>query len=55
MEDKIKVLEEEVGYYKGLYNTVARLNELQHETIQKQHKIFMLQEAELQKLRGDTK
>lgn len=54
MEDKIKSLEEEVKYYKGLYNTVTRLNQLQHETIQKQHKIFMLQEAELQKLRGET-
>ena len=53
MLSEIEILKEEVARYKLMYLSVNRMNELQHETIQKQHEIIMLQDAELKKLKGE--
>jgi len=55
LEVEIARLKEEVAYFKGLYETTKHVEELEHETIQKYHRIFMLQESELEKLRGKLK
>ena len=47
-------LEKKVEYYRDKYFQMEQLFEAQRDTIDKYHKIFMLQEAELKQLRGDT-
>ena len=54
MTDEIRSLIEEANYYRDLYETMARMNDLQFDTIQKQHKVIMLQDAEIRKMRGET-
>lgn len=49
-----KELREQVERYKSLYEMMERINNLQYETIQTQHKVIMLQDAELQKLRDSN-
>lgn len=51
MEDEIKRLKEEVEYYKNSAKMMENLVSLQRDTIVKQHKIFMLNQAEIQKLK----
>lgn len=55
MNDDIKKLREEVEYYRSLYETASNIINLQHDSINKMHEVFMLQEAELNKLRGENK
>lgn len=47
-----KELREQAEHYKSLYEMMERINTLQYETIQTQHNVIMLQDAELKKLKG---
>lgn len=50
---EIKRLTEELEYYKDRYEMVCRINESQMGTISTYAQIMKLQEAELEKLRGE--
>lgn len=51
---EIKRLTEEVEYYKDRYDMVCKINNQQMETISTYAQIVKLQEAELEKLRGES-
>ena len=51
---EIKRLEEEVDYYKDRYELVCQINDQQMQTISNYATIMKLQEAELEKLRGES-
>jgi hypothetical protein len=55
MNDELKRLREEVNHYKELYELVSKIVNQQADSIKSLHMIFMSQEAELNKLRGETK
>lgn len=50
---EIKRLTEEVEYYKDRYEMVCKINNQQMETISTYAQIVKMQEAELEKLRGE--
>ena len=52
--DEIKRLKDERDHYKICSEQYLKLFDSQRDTIDKYHKIFMLQEAELKKLRGES-
>ena len=54
MEKEIERLQEQINHYKTMYHQMEEMFEKQRDTIDKYHKIFMLQEAELKKLRGKS-
>ena len=53
MNEEIRHLRESLDYYKTKAKQFEELFEKQRETIDKYHQIFMMQEAELQLLRGE--
>lgn len=53
MADELERLREEVKYYKDHYEMMIQIHDSQVETIKTYHKIVMLQEAELKKLKGE--
>lgn len=53
MADELERLKEERDYYKDHYEMILQIHDSQVETIKTYHKIVMLQEAELKKLKGE--
>ena len=53
LQEEIKRLTEEVEYYMGKCEMLEQIVESQREKEKAMHKIFMLQEAEIQKLKEE--
>lgn len=54
IKTEMEILKERADFYENQYHQMEQLFEAQRDTIDKYHKIFMLQEAELKKLRGEA-